>query len=52
MLSGFVIMFRETLEAALVVGIVMSFLVKTGKSEYKSAYFSKAQFVTRDRQQR
>jgi high-affinity iron transporter len=36
---GFVIMFRETLEAALVVGIVMSFLVKTGKHEYKRMVF-------------
>jgi high-affinity iron transporter len=39
MLSGFIIMFRETLEAALIVGIVMSFLVKTGKGEYKRIVF-------------
>ena len=39
MLSGFIIMFRETLEAALLVGIVMSFLVKTDKREYKRIVF-------------
>ena len=39
MLSGFIIMFRETLEAALIVGIVMSFLIKTNKSQYKRIVF-------------
>lgn len=34
MLAEFVITFRETLEAALVVGIVLAFLAKTKKEEY------------------
>jgi high-affinity iron transporter len=34
MLAGFIIMFRETLEAALIVGIILSFLVKTDQREY------------------
>jgi high-affinity iron transporter len=34
MLAGFIIMFRETLEAALIVGIILSFLVKTDQKVY------------------
>lgn len=39
MFTGFIIMFRETLEAALIVGIVLSFLVKTDRREYKRIVF-------------
>ena len=35
MLTGFIIMFRETLEDALIVGIILSFLVKTNQNKYK-----------------
>ncbi len=34
MLAGFIIMFRETLEAALIVGIILSFLLKTDQKVY------------------
>jgi len=34
MISSFIITFRETLEAALVVGIVLAYLVKTKKEKY------------------
>ncbi len=34
MISSFIIMFRETLEAALIIGILLSYLNKTGQSKY------------------
>ncbi len=39
MISSFIIMFRETLEAALIIGIILSYLNKTGQSRYKSAIY-------------
>ena len=39
MLQSFVILFREALEAALVVGIVLGYLVRTGQNEYKKSVY-------------
>ena len=39
MLQSFIILFRETLEAALVVGIVLGYLVRTGQNEYKKSVY-------------
>jgi len=39
MLQSFIILFRETLEAALVVGIVLGYLVRTGQNEYKKSLY-------------
>jgi high-affinity iron transporter len=39
MLQSFIIMFRETLEAALVVGIVLGYLVRTGQREYRKSVY-------------
>lgn len=36
MVPSFIITFREVLEAALIVGIILSFLVRTGQSQYNS----------------
>ena len=35
MLESFLILFRETLEATLVVGIVLGFLERTGQSRHR-----------------
>ena len=43
MLQSFIILFRETLEVALVIGIVLGYLVRSGQREYrKSVYFGLA----------
>ena len=34
-LSAFIIMLRETMEAALIVGILLAYLTKTEKTEYR-----------------
>lgn len=39
MLQSFIILFRETIEAALVVGIVLGYLVRTGQNEYKKSVY-------------
>jgi high-affinity iron transporter len=39
MLQSFVILFREALEAALVVGIVLGYLVRTGQNEYRKSVY-------------
>ena len=39
MVPSFVITFREVLEAALIVGIILSFLVKTGQTQYNSVVY-------------
>jgi len=39
MLQSFIIIFRETLEVALVVGIVLGYLVRSGQSEYKKSVY-------------
>jgi high-affinity iron transporter len=39
MLQSFIILFRETLEAALVIGIVLGYLVRTGQNEYKKSVY-------------
>jgi high-affinity iron transporter len=39
MLQSFIILFRETLEAALVIGIVLGYLVRTGQNEYRKAVY-------------
>ncbi|MCF6334222.1 MAG: FTR1 family protein [Spirochaetales bacterium] len=39
MFSSFIIMFRETLEAALIIGIIFSYLNKTGQSRYNPAIY-------------
>jgi high-affinity Fe2+/Pb2+ permease len=36
MIPGFVITFRETLEAALVVGIILSYIVRTEQTIYNN----------------
>jgi high-affinity iron transporter len=39
MIQSFIILFRETLEAALVIGIVLGYLVRTGQNEYKKSVY-------------
>jgi high-affinity iron transporter len=39
MLQSFIILFRETLEAALVIGIVLGYLVRTGQNEYRKSVY-------------
>lgn len=39
MISSFIITFRETLEAALVVGIVLSYLVKTKRTQHNNVVY-------------
>jgi high-affinity iron transporter len=39
MLQSFIILFRETLEAALVIGIVLGYLVRTGQTEYRKSVY-------------
>ena len=39
MIPSFIITFRETLEAALIVGIVLSYLSRTGRTQYFSAVY-------------
>jgi high-affinity iron transporter len=39
MLQSFIILFRETLEAALVIGIVLGYLVRSGQSEYRKSVY-------------
>lgn len=39
MISDFIITFRETLEAALIVGIILSYLVKTRKEKYNNIVY-------------
>jgi high-affinity iron transporter len=39
MLQSFIILFRETLEAALVIGIVLGYLVRTGQEMYKKSVY-------------
>jgi high-affinity iron transporter len=39
MVQSFIILFRETLEAALVIGIVLGYLVRTHQSEYKKSVY-------------
>jgi high-affinity iron transporter len=47
MLQSFIILFRETIEVALVIGIVLGYLVRTGQREYrKSVYLGLAAGVT------
>ena len=46
MISSFIITFRETLEAALVVGIVLSYLVKTQRTQHNNVvYFGVASAI-------
>jgi len=39
MISSFIITFRETLEAALIVGIILAYLAKTKKEKYNNAVY-------------
>ena len=39
MISGFIITFRETLEAALIVGIILSYLLRTRQSKYNNIIY-------------
>jgi high-affinity iron transporter len=39
MLQSFIILFRETLEAALVIGIVVGYLVRTGQRQYRKSVY-------------
>ncbi|MCJ7619511.1 MAG: FTR1 family protein, partial [Anaerolineae bacterium] len=39
MIASLVITFREALEAALIVGIVLSYLTRTGQTRYRSVVF-------------
>lgn len=39
MISGFIITFRETLEAALIVGIILSYLLRTNQSRYNNIIY-------------
>lgn len=39
MIPGFIITFRETLEAALIVGIILSYLIKTHQTGYKKIVY-------------
>jgi high-affinity iron transporter len=39
MLQSFIILFRETLEAALVIGIVLGYLVRSGQTEYRKSVY-------------
>ena len=40
MLASFIVTFRETLEAALVIGIVLSYLAKVNQTQYRSVVYS------------
>ena len=39
MLASFLIVFRESLEAALIIGIILAYLNRTGKSEYNNIVY-------------
>lgn len=39
MISSFIITFRETLEAALIVGIILAYLIKTKKEKYNNVVY-------------
>lgn len=39
MLQSFIILFRETLEVALVIGVVLGYLVRSGQSTYKRSVY-------------
>lgn len=39
MISSFIITFRETLEAALIVGIILAYLIKTKRKKYRRVVF-------------
>ncbi|MEK6875457.1 MAG: FTR1 family protein [Nanoarchaeota archaeon] len=39
MIAGFIITFRETLEAALIVGIILSYLVRTKQTKYNNIVY-------------
>ena len=45
MISDFIITFRETLEAALIVGIILSYLVKTRKEKYNNIVYLGVSFA-------
>ncbi len=46
MIPSFIITFRETLEAALIVGIILGYLVKTGQTKYNNiVYISSASAI-------
>jgi high-affinity iron transporter len=46
MIASFVIMFRETLEAALIVGIVLSYLARTRQTKYNNVVLIGASLLT------
>jgi high-affinity iron transporter len=39
MISSFIITFREALEAALIVGIILSFLARTNQTKYNNVVY-------------
>src|SRR3989338_6827933 len=39
MISSFIITFRETLEAALIVGIILGYLIKTKREKYNNVVY-------------
>ena len=39
MISSFIITFRETLEAALIIGIILAYLIKTKKDKYNNVVY-------------
>jgi high-affinity iron transporter len=46
MIPSFIITFRETLEAALIIGIILSYLAKTGQTKYNNiVYISSASAI-------
>ncbi len=45
MIPSFIITFRETLEAALIVGIVLSYLVKTNQTRYNNIVYISSAFA-------